>query len=219
VQQTSSHELQQEESIYEGKLVKVSEENDYSHVFENATHHQDFEDRLSVRKEKCGDHLTKVLSVSPPLIQHGDIVGTPEAVFQLMDSEMRSEIVAALQVSEKSPSRVSDHSSMYVPKEIDKGFVGSDTTGSTIVDSPHTVGTSFLRKSLSHVLEESSVLESLTRVKKLKDASTFTGELPARQANDRCVQVTDNSVAERVASLEKELLQEQNMSLQLKGKC
>lgn len=219
VQQTSSHKLQQEESISKGKLVKVSEENDDLHVFENVTHQQGFADGLSVRKEKCGDHPTKVLSVSPPLIQHGDIVATPEAVLQLIDSEMRSEIVAALHESEKSPSQVSDYSSLNVLKEMDKRFVDSDTTGSIMVDSPHAVGTSFLRNSPSLVLEESSVLESLSRVKKLKDASTFTGELPGRQSNDRCVQVTDNSMAEHVASLEKELLQEQNTSLQLKSKC
>lgn len=218
-QQSSSHKLQQEESIYKGKLVKVSEENDDLHVFENATHQQGFADGLSMRKEKCGDHLTKVLSVSPPLIQHGDIVATPEAVLQLIDSETRSEIVAALQESEKIPSQVSHYSSSNVLKEIDKRFVNSATTGSIMVDSPHAVGTSFLRNSPSLVLEESSVLESLSRVKKLKDASTFTGELPGRQSNDRCVQVTDNSMAERVANLEKELLQEQNMSLQLKSKC
>lgn len=219
VQQTSSHKLQQEESISKGKLVKVSEENDDLHVFENVTHQQGFADGVSVRKEKCGDHLTKMLSVSPPLIQHGDMVATPEAVLHLSDSEMRSEIVAALQKSEKSHSQVSYYSSLNVLKEIDKRFVDSDTPGSIMVDSPHAVGTSFLRNSPSLVLEESSVLESLSRVKKLKDASTFTGELPGRQSNDRCVQVTDNSMAERVASLEKELLQEQNMSLQLKSKC
>jgi len=212
VQQTSSYKLQQEESISKGELVKVSEENDDLHVFENVTHQQGFADGLSVRKEKCGDHLTKVLSVSPPLIQHGDIVATPEAVLQLTDSEIRSEVVVALQESEKSHSQVSEYSSLNVLKEIDKRFVDSDTTGSIMVDLPHVVGTSFLRNSPSLVLEES-------RVKKLKDASTFTGELPGRQSNDRCVQVTDNSMAERVASLEKELLQEQNMSLQLKSKC
>jgi hypothetical protein len=214
VQQTSSHKLQQEESISKGKLVKVSEENDDLHVFENVTHQQGFADGLSVRKEKRG-----ALSVSPPLIQHGDKVATPEAVLQLIDSEMRSEIVTALQESEKSPSQVSNYSSLNVLKEIDKRFVDSDTTGSIMIDSPHAVGTSFLINSPSLVLEESSVLESLSRVKKLKDASTFTGELPGRQSNDRCIQVTDNSMAERVVSLEKELLQEQNMSLQLKSKC
>jgi len=219
VQQTSSHILQQEESISKGKLVKVSEENDDLHVFENVIHQQDFADGLSVRKEKCGDHLTKLLSVSPPLIQHGDIVATPEAVLQLTDSEMRSEKVVALQESEKSHSQMSDYSSLNVLKEIDKRFVDSDTTGSIMVDLSHVVGTSFLRNSSSLVLEESSVLESLSRVKKLNDASTFTVELPGRRSSDRCVQVTDNSMAERVASLEKELLQEQNMSRQLKSKC
>jgi len=218
VQQTSSHKLQQEESISKGNLVKVSEENDDLHVFENVAHQQ-FADGLSVRKEKCGNHLPKVLPVSPPLIQRGDTVATPEAILQLTDSEMRSEIVAALQESEKSHSQVSDYSSLNVLKEIDKRFADSDTTGSIMVDLPHAVGTSFLRNSPSLVLEESSVLESLSRVKKLKDASTITGELPGRQSNDICVQVTDNSMAERVASLEKELLQEQNMSLQLKSKC
>lgn len=219
VQQTSSHKLQQEESISKGKIVKVSEENDDLHVFENVTHQQGFADGLCVRKEKCEDHLTKVLSISPQLIQHGDIVGTPEAVLQLIDNEMRSEIVAALQESEKSPSHMSDYSSLNVLKETDKRFVDSDTTGSTVADSPHAVGTSFLRNSPSLVLEESSVLESLSKVTKLKDASTFTGELSGRQSNDSCVQVTDNSMAERVASLEKELLREQNVSLQLKSKC
>ena len=213
VQQTSSQKLQQEESISNGKLVKVAKENDDLRVFENITHQQGFEDGLS------GDLLTKVLSVSPPLIQHGDIVGTPEAVFQLIDSEMRSEIVAALQESEKTLSLVSDRSSLNVPKETEKIIVDSDMAGSTVVDSPDAVGTSFLRKSLSLVLEEPSVLESLSRVKKLKDASTVTGELPGRQSNDKCVQVTDSAMTERVASLEKELLQEHNMSLELKSRC
>jgi hypothetical protein len=217
--QTSSPKLQQEENISKGRLVKVSKENDDLHVLENVTQQQGVKGGLSVRKEKCGDHLTKVLLVSPPLIQHGDIMGTPEAVFQLIDSEVRSEVVAALQESEKSSSQVSDHSSLNIRKEIDERLVHSDTTRSTMVDSSD-VGTSFPRKSLSLILEESSVSEFPVRVEKLKkDASTMTGELRGRQSNDRCVQVTDNSMAERVASLEKELLQKRSTSLELKSRC
>jgi hypothetical protein len=219
VLQTSSQKLQKEEGISKGKLVKASKENDDLHVFENVTQQQGVEDGLSVRKEKRDDLLTKVLSVSPPLIQHGDVVGTPEAVFQLIDSEVRSEIVAALQESEKSSSQVSDHSSLSAGKEIGERLVHSDTTGSTMVDLPDVGGTSFPRTSLSLILEESTVSEPLTRVEKLKDACTMTGELPGRQSSDRCVQVTDSSVAERVASLEKQLLQERNMSLQLRSRC
>lgn len=218
VLQTSSQKLQLEENISRRKLDKVSKEYDDLHFFESVTQQQGIKDGLSARRRKHEDRLTEVLSVSPPLIQHGDIRGTPEAVSQCIDSEVRSEIVAALRESERSSSQVSDCSSLNIRKEIDKKFGHTDATGSTILDSPDVVGTSFHRKALSLILEESSVSESSSSVKKLKDASTVTDELAGRHASDRSVQVTDSSVTERVYSLEKELIQERNTSLQLKSR-
>jgi len=215
---TSSQKLQQQESNLKGKSSEVCNKDDDLFILESASLQPGVRNGLSARDEKHGDQLTKVVSVSPPLIQHGDLVGTPESLFQLITDEVRDEVVAALQESEKSSSQDSDHASLNTETEIGKIFGRGDSPGST-VDSLADIGTSFPRKPLSVVLEEVSVSQPSLGVDKLKDASTMTEESPGKELSDRSVQVMDSSVAEHVANLEKELLHERNTSLQLKSMC
>lgn len=216
VVQSSSQELHEGESISKEKLNEVSNKEDSVFTVETVTLQPGTEGGQFARGEKHGDQLSEVLPVSPPLIQHGDTVGTPEAIFQLIDNEVRSEIVAALQESQKNSSQDSNHLSLNTEKEKKQIFDHGDTARSTMIHSLDSAGISFPKKPLSIVQEESSVSESSLGADKLKDASTMTTR---KQSSDRCVQATDTSLIEHIATLEKDLLQERNMSLQLKGMC
>ncbi|XP_023701930.1 centrosomal protein of 162 kDa isoform X2 [Cryptotermes secundus] len=214
VEQSSSQKLHEGESISK-KKSEASNKEDNVLTVETVTLQPGAEDEQFVRGEKHGDQHSKVLTVSPPLIQHGETVGTPDAIFQLIDSEVRSEIVAALQESQKNSSQDSSHSSLNTEKEKEEIFDHGNNVRSTMIHSLDSAGISFTKKPLSTVQEESSVSESSLGVDKLKDASTVTAR---KQSSGRCVQVTDTSLIEHVATLEKDLLQEQNMSLQLKSR-
>jgi hypothetical protein len=206
---TSSRKLRQVESIPNGQSDEISNKDDDMFALESAAVQRSTRDGLSATEDKRVDQLTKVMSVSPPLIQHGDVVGTPEAIFELIDSEVRSEVVATLQEPERSRSQDSDLSSLNIEKEMEKIFGHGDNVGNTM-DS---VGTSFPRKPRSVVHDESNVPEPSLGVDKSKDASTMT------EGSNRFVEAGDSSVAAHVASLEKELHQERSTVLQLKSKC
>jgi hypothetical protein len=213
--QSSSQKLHESGTVSKGRSDEVSNKGDNVFAVESATLPPSTEAGLFPRGEKHEDRrLSEVLPISPPLIQHGDTVGTPEAIFQLIDTEVRSEIVAALQESQKNSSQDSDHSSLNTEKEMKQIFGHGNIAGSTVVHSLDTARISFPKKPLSIVQEESSVSESSLGVDNLKDASTMTVR---KQSSDRCVQVTDTSLVEHVATLEKDLLQERNMSLHLKS--
>lgn len=216
VVQSSSQKLHEGESISKEKSDEVPNKEDSAFTVETVTLQPGTEHGQFTRGEKHGDQLSEVLPVSPPLIQHGDTVGTPEAIFQLIDNEVRSEIVAALQESQKNSSQDSNHSSLNTEKEKKQIFDHGDTARSTMIHSLDSAGISFPKKPLSIVQEESSMSESSLGVDKLKDASTMTAR---KQSHDICVQATDTSLIEHVATLEKDLLQERNMSLQLKSMC
>jgi hypothetical protein len=192
--QTSSQKLQQVESISNRKSDEISNKDDDLFALESATLQQSTGDGLSTREDERVDQLTKEISVSRPLIQHGDVV-------------------AALQEPKNSCSQDSDHSSFNIEKEMENIFGHGDSAGNTMVDSWDGVGISFPRKPQSVVLEESNVSDPFVGVDKLKDASTMT------EGSDRFVQASDSSVAEHVDSLEKELLHERSTSLQLKSMC
>jgi hypothetical protein len=206
---TSSQKLQQVESIPNGQSDEISNKDDDMFALESAAVQRSTRDGLSATEDRRVDQLTKVMSVSPPLIQHGDVVGTPEAIFELIDSEVRNEVVATLQEPERSCSQDSDQSSLNIEKEMEKIFGHGDNAGNTM-DS---VGASFPRKPRSVVQEESNVPEPSLGVDKSKDAITMT------EGSNRFVEAGDSSVAAHVASLEKELHQERSTVLQLKSKC
>jgi hypothetical protein len=214
VVQSSNQKLHEGESISKRKSDEMSNKGDSVLTVETVPLQPGTEGGLFARGQKHGDQLSKVLPVSPPLIQHGNTVGTPEAIFQLIDNEVRSEIDAALQESQKNSSQDSDHSSLNTEKEKRQIFGHDDTARSMMIHSLDSAGISFLKKPLSIVQEESSVSESSLGVDKLKDASTITARI---QSSDKCVQATDTSLIEHVATLEKDLLQERNASLQLKS--
>jgi hypothetical protein len=216
VVQSSSQKLCEDESISKVKSDEMSNKENSVFTVETVTLQRGTEGEQFARGEKHGDQLSEVLPVSPPLIQHGGTVGTPEAIFQLIDKEVRSEIVAALQESQKSSSQDSDHSSLNTEKEKKQVSDRGDTARSTMIHSLDSAGISFPKKPLSIVQEESSLSESSLGVDKLNDATTMAAR---KQSSDRCVQVTDTSLVEHVATLEKDLLQERNMSLQLKSMC
>lgn len=216
VEQSSTKKLREGESISKEKSDEASNKEDNVLTVETVTLQPGTEGEQFARGEKPGDQHSKVLTVSPPLIQHGDTVGTLDAIFQLIDSEVRSEIVAALQESQKNSSQDSSHSSLNTEKEKKQIFDHGDNARSTMIHSLDSAGISFPKKPLSIVQEESSVSESSIGVDELKDGSTVTAR---KQSSDRCVQVTDTSLIEHVATLEKDLLQERNMSLQLKSMC
>jgi hypothetical protein len=215
VVQSASQKLREGESISKRKSDEMSNKGDSVLTMETVPLQPGIEGGLFARGEKHGDQLSEVLPVSPPLIQHGDAVGTPEAIFQLIDNEVRSEIVAALQESQKNSSQGSDQL-LNTEKEKKQIFGHGDTARSTMIHSLDSASISFHKKSLSIVQEESSVSESSLGVAKLKDASTMTARI---QSSDRCVQATDTSLMEHVATLEKDLLQERDASLQLKSMC
>ncbi|KDR21620.1 hypothetical protein L798_01855 [Zootermopsis nevadensis] len=190
--ETSRKKLQQVESISNIKSGEISSENDALFALGSSAVQQSTRDASSATDDKRVDRVTKEVSVSAPLIQHGDMVTTPEAIFCLIDGEARNEVVPALQESEKNYSQDSDHSSLNIEKEMENIFGRDDSAGNTMVDLRGDVGTLFHKRDQSAVVEDSNVSEPALHVDKLKDASTMT-------------------------SLE-ELLQEQSTSSQLKAK-
>jgi hypothetical protein len=214
--ESSSQKLHEDEIISKRKSAEMSNKDDSVFTLETVSLQPGTEGELCSRGEKHEDQLSEMLPVSPPLIQHGHSVGTPEAIFQLIDHEVRSEVVAALQESQKNSSEDFDHSALDRDKGKTQLFEHGDAARSTMVHTLDTTGISYPKQPLSVVQEESSLSEVSLGANKLKDASTMTSR---NQSSDRCVQVTDTSLIERVANLEKDLLQEQNISSQLKSTC
>jgi hypothetical protein len=201
--ESSSQKLREGEIISEGKSGETFNKDDSVVTLQPG-----------LRDEKHGDQLSKVLPASPPLIQHGDTVGTPEAIFQLIDNEVRHEIVAALQESQKDSTENSDHPSLNTDKAKEQILEHGDSVRSTMIHTLDSTAISFPKRPLSIVQEESSVSESSLGEDKRKDASTMTAR---NQSSDGWVQATDTSLIEHVAALEKDLLQEQSISSQLKS--
>jgi hypothetical protein len=214
--ESSDKKVREGEIVSEGKSDEMCNKDDSAFALKTVTLQPGTECGPFARGEKHGEQLSQVLPVSPPLIQHGDTVGTPEAIFQLIDNEVRSEIVVALQESQKYSSEDSDRPSLNADKEKKQMFDHGDTARSMMIHTPDSSGISFPKKPLSIVQEESSVSESSLGEDKLKDASTMTAR---NRSSDGCVQATDTSWIEHVATLEEDLLLERSISSQLKSMC
>ncbi|KAJ9594116.1 hypothetical protein L9F63_014432 [Diploptera punctata] len=129
----------------------------------------------SSRKRK----MTEIVSISPPLIQHGDVVGTPEAIFQLIDDEVRNEIAAALKETSRSNSNSDKESNE--PENGDINFEEEFTheAGNNIIamDTLNNAGMGLRKQPLSVVLEESSMSEASSEAKNIKQIERLKEEL------------------------------------------
>ncbi|XP_069699622.1 centrosomal protein of 162 kDa [Periplaneta americana] len=186
-------------------------------VLERTTPQMEDADSYSLLEDRNDGQLTEVISVSPPLIQHGDMLGAPEAIFQLIDNEVRNEIVAALEESKSASSQHENEPSLSIEKDREKIFGPDDNMGNEASDSLDGAGFSFPSKRLSVVREESSVSDTSLDIDKFKDAVTMTELLCGKDFSDKCVQVRDDSTDEDMTSLKNELLEERKKLLKLKS--
>ena len=189
-------------------------ENDSSSAGNSVT-----QDKISSRKR----HMTDIVSVSPPLIQHGDVVGTPEAIFQLIDDEVRNEIVAALKVSSvsninsketNSNNKELENNTFSIEQEMGEMFSHDSNNSAPQAEIIEISGTSLKRQPLPVVFEESSLSETSSDVKDSESYQTTKND----HSKDISVQVTDSTLMEQIENLKEELAQARKKILHYKGK-